>query len=127
MDQIKKSIVWMLVCTLFTSAAQAFYKFGVDNLTPTFLGVITNIPIILGLMLYGVGSLIMIKALKGADLSLLYPIIALSYIWVTILSALLFGEIINFYKIIGLILIICGVVAMGFGSRVAPTQEEVPQ
>ena len=91
-----KSIVLVLICTLFTSVAQAFYKAGANKLVYTFQGLITNYQIIIGLVLYAIGSIILIKALKGADLSVLYPIIATSYIWVTILSGIVFNEIITF-------------------------------
>tara|TARA_Y100000310_G_C20620166_1_gene782849 strand:- start:616 stop:990 length:375 start_codon:yes stop_codon:yes gene_type:complete len=112
-----KSIVLVLICTLFTSVAQAFYKAGANKLVYTFQGLITNYQIIIGLVLYAIGSIILIKALKGADLSVLYPIIATSYIWVTILSGIVFNEIITFLKIVGVFFIILGVAAMGYGSR----------
>ena len=120
MNKVYKSIILVLVCTLFTSVAQLFYKAGADRLIFTFKGVITNYHIGIGLVLYAIGAAILIKALKGADLSILYPIISTSYIWVTLLSVWLFQETINIFKIIGIAIIIAGVISMGFGSKATP-------
>ena len=58
-----------------------------------------------------------VLALRGGQLSVLYPIIALTYVWVTILSPMFFKDDINASKIIGLALIIAGVSFIGAGSR----------
>jgi multidrug transporter EmrE-like cation transporter len=47
----------------------------------------------------------------------LYPIIALTYVWVTILSPMLFPDTINLYKVIGVGFIVGGVSLIGVGSR----------
>ncbi len=118
MDPKKKAMLMVLICTFFTSIAQVFYKAGVQRTVPfTFMGVITNWQIWSGLVLYGIGALILIRALQGADLSLLYPIIATSYIWVMLFSFILFKESVNVFKILGVVLIIVGVAAMGYGSK----------
>jgi drug/metabolite transporter (DMT)-like permease len=59
----------------------------------------------------------MIVALKHGELSLLYPIISLSYVWVAILSVLLFHEAMNGLKIAGICVIVTGVAILGRGSR----------
>ena len=123
MNKVYKSIILILFCTLFTSIAQIFYKLGADRLVFTPMGIITNYHIGIGLGLYAIGAAILIKALKGADLSILYPIISTSYIWVTILSVWIFKETINVYKIVGIAIIIGGIIAMGFGSKDNPEPE----
>ena len=110
-------MILVLICTLFTSVAQIFYKAGAPKLEFNIIALITNYPIIIGLILYALGAAILIKALKGADLSILYPVIATSYIWVLIFSAIFFGESLNFLKILGVLVIIGGVIFMGFGSK----------
>lgn len=107
------AVLLMIVCTAFTSIAQVFYKIGASRLPEFF----TNYPLLSGLVLYGIGSVIFIFALKGGDVTLLYPIIATSYIWVTILSNYFFKEIINAHKIAGIALIIIGISTIGYGSR----------
>ena len=77
---------------------------------------ITNYPLFGGVALYAVGTLLFIPALKGGDLSVLYPFVSLTYIWVSLLSMKFLGEKMNKFKWIGIALIIIGVVFIGFGS-----------
>jgi drug/metabolite transporter (DMT)-like permease len=107
----------VIVCTLFTSFAQIFYKFGADRLIFDIFSIITNWPIIIGIILYGTAAVLLIIALKGGDVSVLYPIIATSYIWVSLLSMYFFGDIINLYKWIGMIFIFFGVVLVAKGGK----------
>jgi len=69
-----------------------------------------------GVTLYGIGTLLFIPALKGGDLSVLYPIVALTYIWVSLLSVKFLGERMNRMKWVGIFLIIFGVSFIGIGS-----------
>ena len=70
-----------------------------------------------GVALYGIGTILFIPALKGGELSVLYPFVALAYIWVSLLSVKFLGEKMNKYKWIGIFLIILGVSFIGLGSR----------
>ena len=70
-----------------------------------------------GVALYGIGTALFIPALKGGDLSVLYPFVALAYIWVSLLSVKFLGEKMNKLKWIGIILIIVGVSFIGIGSN----------
>ena len=78
---------------------------------------ITNYDLMGGALLYAVGTMLFIPALKGGDLSVLYPLIALSYIWVSLLSVKFLGEKMNKWKWIGIALIILGVTFIGIGSN----------
>lgn len=107
----------VVVCTFFTSFAQVFYKFGADRLGFDLISIITNWPIIIGIILYVVAAVLLIIALKGGEVSVLYPIIATSYIWVSLLSMHFFGEVINLYKWIGMVFIFFGVVFVAKGAE----------
>ncbi|MDP6547623.1 MAG: EamA family transporter [Candidatus Woesearchaeota archaeon] len=69
-----------------------------------------------GIFLYALGTVLFIPALKGGDLSILYPFVALAYVWVSLLSVKFLGEKMNSMKWIGILLIILGVSFIGFGS-----------
>lgn len=99
----------MLLCTLLTSIAQVLYKKASPLLSLNMLNIITNYYLISGLVLYIVGAMIMIIAFKGGEVSVLYPIIATSYIWVSVLSVHYFNETMNLYKWIGIFAIFIGV------------------
>ena len=71
---------------------------------------IKNWHAILGVLFYGLSSIIFIIVLKMTDLSIAYPMTSMSYIFVTIFSYKFLGEKINKYKMMGIVLIIIGVV-----------------
>ncbi len=48
---------------------------------------------------------------------MLYPIIALTYVWVTLLSYTVLHETPNMYKNIGIATIVLGVAVLGRGGR----------
>jgi multidrug transporter EmrE-like cation transporter len=105
-------------CTVLGAAAQMMFKAGLKVMPhPTPLAVVTNWPLLLGLTLYGGSTLLLVLALKEGELSLLYPVISLTYAWVTILSVLMLGETMNALKIVGVLTIIFGVCLLGRGAR----------
>ncbi|MEM4239782.1 MAG: EamA family transporter [Candidatus Woesearchaeota archaeon] len=75
-----------------------------------------NYYVLLGCLLYSISSFIFIPALRGGELSVLYPLVSLSYIWVSLLSVKFLGERMNLTKITGIALIIIGVSLIGIGS-----------
>ena len=103
----------MVLCTVFTSAAQVLYKIGASMLPEIF----TNLHLIAGLALYGIGALLLVTAFRFGEVTLLYPIIATSYIWVSILSFFLFSENIGIFRWVGISLIIFGIILISSGSR----------
>ncbi len=107
----------VFMATLITSTAQILYKMGADRLSLDVFSVLTNVPLFLGILLYLVAATVLLLALKHGELSVLYPIVATSYIWVSLLSSRFFGEVINIYKWIGIIIIVIGVVLIGIGSK----------
>jgi drug/metabolite transporter (DMT)-like permease len=107
------AVFLMVACTLFTSIAQVFYKIGALRLPE----IITNYHILIGLILYGIGALILVTAFKFGEVTLLYPIIATSYIWVSILSWIVFSETIRVFKWFGIAFIIAGITVIALGSK----------
>jgi len=78
------------------------------------IGVITNFRLFMGYVLYGVNTFLMALALKGRELSRLYPIIALTFVWVTFFSLMILpGEHMNFFRGIGVAFIVGGVSILG--------------
>jgi len=76
----------------------------------------TNYHLMGGVALYVVGTLLFIPALKGGDLSILYPFVSLTYIWISLLSIKFLGEKMNVWKWSGIGCIILGVSFIGIGS-----------
>lgn len=111
------AILTVLFTTILTSCAQILYKIGADRLDFTVLGLLTNYHLIIGLFLYAIGAGAVIIAFRGGEVSVLYPIIATSYIWVSFLSMMFLGEMMNVYKWLGILSIVSGIILIGYGSR----------
>jgi undecaprenyl phosphate-alpha-L-ara4N flippase subunit ArnE len=107
----------MILCTAFSSTAQVFYKFGAERLEFDIISLITNLPLITGMTLYVIGAFIMIIALRGGELSVLYPIVATSYIWVSIMSYYFFNDNLNLFRWAGIFVIILGIIFISRGSK----------
>jgi undecaprenyl phosphate-alpha-L-ara4N flippase subunit ArnE len=97
--------------------AQFFYKKGASVLSFSIEGVLLNYAILIGISLYMVGALLMITALRGGELSVLYPIIATGFIWVNIISWMWLAEPMNTFKWFGVGFIIVGISFIGYGSN----------
>jgi multidrug transporter EmrE-like cation transporter len=107
----------VFLCTLFGVAAQYFIKTsGMQMATVSVTAILANIHLWVGLSLYGVSTGLLILALRDGELSLLYPVISLTYVWVTILSVLVFHESLNVFKLCGIAVICTGVALLGKGK-----------
>ena len=115
-DSNLKPIMIVIVCTILTSLGQILFKYATKNLND-FYSIITNIPLIAGFVSYALGAILLIIALKYGDLSMIYPFVALSFVWVTLLSIWLFSEHVSLANWIGIAAILIGVSAIGFGSK----------
>ncbi|HXE62589.1 MAG TPA: hypothetical protein VN519_03570 [Bryobacteraceae bacterium] len=120
---------WLVViCTLFAAAAQVLLKFGAlhplppvhlsdsASLTPFLSALLSDWPLLFGYSLHACNAMLLILALRHGHLSLLYPLYALSYVWVDLLSLHYFGEHMNIWRGAGIALIIGGVAMLGKAS-----------
>jgi undecaprenyl phosphate-alpha-L-ara4N flippase subunit ArnE len=83
----------------------------------TAIGILTTLPLFVGYSMYGVSMVLLVLALRHGELSALYPVIALTFVWVTILSVWVFHEHMNGAKLAGIALIVVGVAALGWHAR----------
>ncbi len=74
-----------------------------------------NYYLIGGFLFYGLGTVLFVPALKGGELSILYPLVSTTYIWVSLWSIIFLKEKMNKQKWAGVILVIVGVVFIGLG------------
>jgi len=99
----------VVFCAFLASLGQLLFKLGSESISTNLLSWAMNLRIIGGMVIYFVGAILFIVTLKYGNLSVLYPVMATSYIWVTILAVKFLGEPFSFAKWIGIILIIGGV------------------
>jgi drug/metabolite transporter (DMT)-like permease len=114
----RKAAILVAACTVFGAGAQLLIKIGMSpgHFVPSLIGVVTDVPLIAGYSLYGVFTLAMVLALRDGELSVLYPIIALTYVWVTLASYWLLHDTPNLFKNLGIAMIVVGVAVMGRGG-----------
>jgi multidrug transporter EmrE-like cation transporter len=114
----RRSLMLVFCCTILGAAAQILMKYGANSLAhPGLIGMATNVPLMAGYSLYGMSTVLLVLALKDGELSLLYPVIALTYVWVTALSFLLFRDHVNPFKLAGIAIIVIGVTVLGRGGK----------
>ena len=110
---------WSIIIVLFACAMGSFapilIKKGSAKKLRSITSLMSNYHLQGGLALYALGTIMFIPALKGGDLSVLYPLVATTYIWVSFWSIKFLGEKMNTYKWIGISLILIGVIFIGLG------------
>jgi len=113
----------VLFCTFVNAASQVFIKLGTaslgahPSLLDTAIGILTRPMLFAGYSLLGISTILFILALRKGELSLLYPVLTLGYVWVTILSVMIFSDSMNLFKIAGVTVIMMGVGILGRASN----------
>jgi multidrug transporter EmrE-like cation transporter len=122
----RRQAVWIIIAgTFLVAVAQLLIKSGANQLAQsghtgllgTAIGILTIPPLFAGYCLYAVFAVMMVYALKHGEMSVLYPLISLGFVWVAILSVLIFHESLNPMKTGGIALIVAGVAVLGSGSK----------
>lgn len=88
----------------------------VPELFSLVFGVLLNPYIFAGILLYAVGFVFLLISYRGGEASVLYPIFASSYVWVVLLSNYWFNEVINAWKITGVLVIVLGITVLVSGG-----------
>lgn len=107
-----KDLLMLFISVAIGAVGQIAFKFGamqmVENPGVTLLEKI-KLPIVLGLFLYGISTIIWIMALKKVELSYAYPMVSLGYIFVFIASYFIFHEPLNWLRVGGMLFILAGI------------------
>lgn len=110
------SIALVLLASFLGSFGPIFIKKGSAKASFSISAILSNYHLLFGFFLYAVGTALFIPALKGGDLSVLYPLVSTTYIWVSIWSMIFLKEKMNAMKWAGIASIILGVVMIGIGG-----------
>ena len=106
-------VILIIIATFLGGLGQLFFKYASASITSSNLftvlqQIIFNKNTIIGVILYGIATILYIYALKHEELSTLAPLIALSYLWATLFGILVLKEPATIAKLLGLTLIIIG-------------------
>jgi drug/metabolite transporter (DMT)-like permease len=106
----------VLLASFIGSFGAVFLKSGAARLRLSVRALLSNWHLMLGVGLFLLSSVAYLQGIKGGELSVLYPMVSLGYIWTLFWSKLFFGEPLTRMKFLGLFLIIAGVCFVGAGS-----------
>ena len=104
-----KIILLTALAAFIGSIGQLEFKRGADNLQFDIKLLLTNYHLILAIAVYCVSTVLYVYALNKEQLSILYPIIATSYIWTLMFSKIFLKEQIGLTSWAGVFFILLGV------------------
>jgi uncharacterized membrane protein len=104
-----KIILLTALAAFIGSIGQLEFKRGAENLQFDIKLLLTNYHLIMGVAVYAVSTLLYVYALNKGQLSILYPIIATSYIWTLLFSRIFLKEEISLTGWAGVFFILFGV------------------
>jgi len=111
----RRSIAMMFGCTILGAAGQILMKLGANTLGQSTnpVTMLLTPSLFFGYVLYGLMTVLFVFALRNEELSILYPIISLTYVWVAGLSVLFFNDSLGAVRILGVLIIVLGVAVLG--------------
>jgi drug/metabolite transporter (DMT)-like permease len=111
------SMALVLGASFVGSFGAVFLKAGASRLHRNPWTLVTNWRLALGVVFFVGSSLLYLKGIKNGELTVLYPMVSLGYVWTLLWSRLFFGEPFTRSKFAGLALILAGIVLLAFGNR----------
>ncbi len=111
------SMLLVFVASIIGSFASVLLKASSGRLEFTIKALLTNWRLIGGACTYLLSSVFFVMGVKNGELSLLYPLVSLGYLWTMVWSRIFFGEPITRGKLAGVGLILCGIVLLGLANR----------
>jgi drug/metabolite transporter (DMT)-like permease len=112
---LMRSMMLVFTASIVGSFGAVFLKLGAAELTQSILSFL-NWRLALGVALFLGSSVFYALGIRGGQLSVLYPMVSLGYIWTLLWSRLFFNEALTRQKFLGLGLILLGVFFVGMGS-----------
>ena len=113
----------MICSAVFVSFGQMYWKVfrmtDAHSIVPSGFGAL-----VVGFVLYAVGALLMIYAYRFGKLSVLQPMLALSYVLAIFIAVFLLGEHMTPLRVSGIVVIVIGVLLIGGGDTEAEREEQ---
>jgi drug/metabolite transporter (DMT)-like permease len=110
------SIILVLFGSFIGSFGAVFLKIGAEHMKGAIWRVVTNYWLATGVVLYLASSVFYIMGVAQGQLTVLYPMVSLGYIWTILWARLFFKEPFTISKIGGLVMIIFGVALINLGN-----------
>lgn len=111
------SMAWIFLCGFVGSFGAVLLKAGAGRLEMSVRSIATNWRLAAGIGAYLLSSVFFVLGMRRGELSVLYPLVALGYLWTVVWSKVFFGEPLTKSKFIALGLIIAGMAMLALGSQ----------
>lgn len=112
-----KSILLVLMASFIGSFGAVFLKAGAGRLHRELHTLLFNWRLAAGVGMYVLSLVFYMAGIREGELSILYPMVSLGYIWTMLWSKLFFHEPISRKKVAGLALILVGIILLNAGNR----------
>ena len=110
-----ESILLVLFASFVGSFGAVFLKWGAGSISRNLKTILLNWRLATGVALYLISTVFYLMALRKGELSLLFPMVSLGYVWTLLWAKLFFGEPFSRRKLAGLGLIFAGLVVLNLG------------
>src|SRR5712672_4438361 len=111
------SMAYMLVASFMGSFGAVFLKSGAQRLELNLTSLLSNYRLALGVITFLGSSYFFVAGMRHGELTVLYPMVSLGYVFTLFWSRLFFNEPFTKLKIIGLCMILVGIVCVTSGGR----------
>lgn len=111
------SILLVFGAAFVGSFGSVFLKAGAGRLHRNLSTLLLNWRLGAGVFMFVASSLLFIAGIRRGELTILYPMVSLGYIFTLLWSRLFFGEPLTRNKLAGLAMILSGIVLLSLGNR----------
>ena len=111
------SMLLVLVASFIGSLGAVGLKSGAARLNWSLRALLANHSLTAGVALFLLSSYFFVLGVRHGELTILYPMISLGYIWTLLWSRLFFGEPFTRNKFLGLGMILAGIAILNLGNR----------
>ncbi|MCL4851439.1 MAG: EamA family transporter [Bryobacteraceae bacterium] len=110
------SMVLVLIGSFIGSFGAVFLKSGAGR-TNCLKTLLLNPRLVAGVTLFLLSTVFYLSGIREGELTILYPMVSLGYVWTLLWSRLFFKEPLTRNKFLGLGMILAGIIVLSFGNR----------
>jgi multidrug transporter EmrE-like cation transporter len=110
------SIILVLFGSFIGSFGAVFLKLGAEHMQGSLRRLLNNYWLATGIVLYLLSSVFYMMGVAQGELTVLYPMVSIGYIWAILWARLFFKEPFTLAKVGGLAMIIFGVALINLGN-----------
>jgi undecaprenyl phosphate-alpha-L-ara4N flippase subunit ArnE len=110
------SILLVLLASFIGSFGAVLLKGGANRLHRQWRTLVFNWRLVAGVAAFVLSSIFFVLGVKNGELTVLYPMVSLGYMWTLLWSKLFFNEPFTRNKFLGVGMILVGIVCLGLGT-----------